>query len=398
VINRWIADAVGLSNHQPKEILMKIVTSAAITAVLLVCIGTAAYDSNGFAATTSAKSSTLARSRVAPHLSVDSMIWHPRRGAPVKTHGASLTSGFVKDVTHLRSGPTADTLEKLRDKLEAFAKISKRGPASVAITLQVVDAFGATSHEEFHNRIAKLPVTISAAPTVDQSGRAGVRRDYFVKGKLKYTFFFSTDRGASHAEVAATNSESTPGNEQTDDTAAGASSSPPAPLARADCDDGDCATQEDIDDAISAVAAMQDDIDADEGEAAAMQSDYCSVTAIDPDLCGSHTHEVSSFDASAQEWGISGPEDAESPLEIWTCRKSPATAFGYATSGNSCAGDGIFAALGVGAWIASKAALWDVVTAVEVSSAGLGAALFGALAAGAMAGYGIGTFINCMAG
>lgn len=128
------------------------------------------------------------------------------------------------------------------------------------LTLQVLDAFASRSHADYHYRISHLPVSKARSQSVDARGQSRSVTTYAVNGVVKLRVVDGTS-GATAAVGA--------GTVAFDDD-------PPQEPCCENCDPGsgsggdDYATQQDRDDAYTALVAIDYDV---ETNAAAVQAD-----------------------------------------------------------------------------------------------------------------------------
>ncbi len=157
---------------------------------------------------------------------------------------------------------------KTRAELMAYGSKSRHGMASVALSLQVLDAVESSSDVEFHERLARLPITISRAAAQDERGRPGIQTEYRVRGILKRARFNlamsqskpSSDENGQGAEGAPAD-----GSVGSWELSSGARS---IGARLTDCEytddnnvywSGECATQQEIDDAAIVYFATESD-------------------------------------------------------------------------------------------------------------------------------------------
>jgi hypothetical protein len=270
-------------------------------------------------------------------------------------------------------------LDSLRRLLVQFGTKSKRGMASVQLSLQVVDALGASTLQEFHERIQKLPIVVRRTPAEDAQGRAGTRVEYLLYGVVRATRFQpSGDQRSAQLQSNAALSVLKQA------TAAGVLGGPSAaddhsPLSLTeDCEYsgdeyfyGPCATQQDIDDAASAAVAMDAEAQGITNEVNQAAADNCN---------GPHPNEMCwESTSNDQQVTFGGPSAHESPYAASCAQK------GYA-----------FAGMGVG-YIIAAAKLWGVISAVNPPASAIGYAV-GAVGIALFAVVGAGVaFKDCLA-
>jgi hypothetical protein len=183
------------------------------------------------------------------------------RRAEIGTPPAPVARAYV-DRT-LRGAATKAELANQRRALLDYGAHSKRGMASVEMTLTVVDALLATTDRDYHAALRRLPVTITRVAQKDSYGRDGVLASYAVRGHVRLAHF-SVNGGSSGASAGSGTAD--------DDSAEGAS---PRETGSTIADDGrrddcwyaetqsyePCATEEELDEALSAVLAAEEDHD-----------------------------------------------------------------------------------------------------------------------------------------
>jgi hypothetical protein len=274
--------------------------------------------------------------------------------------------------------------------------------------LIVLDALGAPTREEYHKRIAQLPVVIKVTPTP-----TGTRRDYLVNGKLKESVFFGKDPVTSGDDSPSTGAG-------TDDPGfAEARSGPNAEepnsmsfTLRDECgytDDygtwsGDCAAQEDIDDLYATMASLSDEVDGVQSDVASAEDDYCSRQIIpDPEdpTCSSDWIELSSLTGAAESDGIGGPFVASEALSTGTCptgiantRADPLDtrhAFG-------CGAEAVEEAAGLVGWVGAHVAASSVGARGALATASeVGWSVAGLIAGAFTFGFTSARYIQCLA-
>jgi len=314
----------------------------------------------------------------------------------------------------LRSMPS-DSIVKWRRLLDKIAKASKRGESAVTLRRIVLYAMTAPSDAEFHSRIAQLPVTITDSAGA-QDGVFGHYRNYGVRGVTRASFFvrdgvgnrnFSRDEDRSWidgegerisvADPALARAENAGGKSMRDCSM----TSPYDNLYY----EGDCATEEDIDDGMAAIAAMDAEINYDYAEAS------CD-PASDPQQCGA------SDDALGPEANVSAPryesvdmredgsENSALPDFVDLSLVSGCTASGpidaagkpdaHGNTRRGCVQQGLDAAAGILGWGLAKYGAYLVLTSVEVPPVGaVVAAVAGSILAGWGAVSGVASYLTC---
>jgi hypothetical protein len=173
------------------------------------------------------------------------------------------------------------TREGIRQVLAVPLKNRK---SDFTLTLAVLDAMSAASEAEAHQLLAKLPIR------VERKIEAGtVTTSVYVRGNIKFTA--ATPLPATHSQETGPSASL----EVADTPSEGAEASPsvlaaPYVVPEADCEidpEDPCATQQNIDDALAAEAALQSDLDSAAGdfsvdEAACYADGCCSYVPTTP--------------------------------------------------------------------------------------------------------------------
>jgi len=184
----------------------------------------------------------------------------------------------------------------MRALLQRYAKGSRRGQASVAMTLQILHAFEASSAGEYHRRISEVPVLVAKSADRDALGREGVRTDYLLNGVLKASRFAALDAGdgTPAADVLERFPDETDEAPVAEITATGILAtgfhgrSWGVPCEYEGWVD-ECATQQEIDDGYVVAIALDAEASAIESEITAEVNAYCAVV---PDDCWSGTNST----------------------------------------------------------------------------------------------------------
>lgn len=163
-----------------------------------------------------------------------------------------------------------DELSQAREKLAQYGSTSDRS-RSVSLSLRVLDAMSAPSEAVYRQRMNELPVTIHRNAERDQLGRDGLVTEYWVKGKKWGSRFEPTtpewkgpsetssiDGGPSATSLELARSEYEPCTYTNEDGTWA----------------GECATQQDIDDGWTQLAALDSDLGSVQSDQAA-DVEYC---------------------------------------------------------------------------------------------------------------------------
>ena len=209
------------------------------------------------------------------------------QGTVIPTADTSFdTPQFLRSIRLMRSIP-ADSIKQLRATLLNYAKATKSDPSSLSMMLTIVDAITATSDDEFHLKIQSLPIQIVRHIRAKRDSVVGIEVEYRLRGVLKARTFRAVEtelkRGAAMLappENAAENATIQLG---------GPSDSFPTTRAitcqyytpDAVLIEGECATQQEIDDALTTLIALDAEIAGAQATVATSSSEYCSSHAAD---------------------------------------------------------------------------------------------------------------------
>ena len=330
---------------------------------------------------------------------------------------------MVIAVRMLRALP-ADSIKSWRRALDRIAATSKRGNASVALRRQLLDAIDAPSTTLFRERLRQLPVSISSVPG-RSGGVDGHHRTYSVQGVTRVTLFFPTrtvadedgenrsaedmsDGSSALLEGEGDMMASTASHDMEKRTASYAASdtfceynSPESGYLS-----GECATQQEIDDAALTIAVLDQEIQM-------QNADVVAEGGCDAfnESCGEPTRDSENDNASALDFtelsmlADAGENDSALGWDVMTFQGFPcesaaldsgANALRGATEIGSCADAAAQAVIGVGAWVGAKVAAYYVMTAaVPPPAAAVGWAIFGAMTTGWAAGSAISSYYTC---
>jgi hypothetical protein len=305
----------------------------------------------------------------------------------------------------MKGGISPDTLANLRAAYREFEKVSKRGDTAFVMTHQVIDALGAPK-EEFHDRIAQLPISIEVSNVGLREGREHTRRDYFVSGKLRFSVFVSVSAADKLDSPAQPSSEWSEPGEEIEELSANLSLSTYCeytdPVTQ-EFFSGDCATQQEIDDGLAAIAAMDSEIEAALIEQEEVHAEYCEaiLMEIDPEEpeedeigCDPSNNAAMQAKQSLQEGPMTGAMSDEESLE--GLQPVSTSDHGVLAVRGECAAQAIFGSIAVITWIGAKYGAVAVMTTAGLPASAVPWAVFGALTTGAAAAYGVATYIQCM--
>ena len=185
-----------------------------------------------------------------------------------KSAAAAISASQATSVRSARRIPE-DSLRTWSMALDKVAARSRRGEASVALRRQLLHALSAPTDELLHSRFAQLPVTIWDSAGYEQ-GVAGNYRNYSVRGKTRVSVFY---RNNAHGEDFTKNSLTGWLEEENQPVDRGSGSGdahspadvPTVTFCEVDTPEtgymsGDCATQQELDEAASALSLIDADV------------------------------------------------------------------------------------------------------------------------------------------
>lgn len=335
----------------------------------------------------------------------ETIIVHDADGSSRKLEGENLSSQVLAQI----GSGSRSSLDSVRKVFVRYGAISKRGKQSVALTLRVIDALQAGSREEFHRIISELPVEVVTSNGTDASGQAGVWREYRVNGIRKLSVFrpFEGEIGGGEISPGPLQLEGEDGVEDGLDIATRAfplnstmgSRSPTCEYTDPDnvYYSGECATQQELDDAAAATAAMVSDVDGVVAEVSADSTSYCLAHQEDYEYCAEqlssvdHSSSLFQYDedgAASELYGLGGPSADCAPTGQLR-GASPVGTFG-------CHGQGVMYASAIANWGFRLFRLNTVVRAVAPPvGAVVDAIAAGILASAAVVGAGM-ILSSCM--
>jgi hypothetical protein len=329
------------------------------------------------------------------------------RVSSTATYAASKSSAeLVSGLRKLREMP-ADSVAKWRRSLDELAKVSRRGRQAVAYRRLILDAVTSGSDQAMHARLAELPVTVSEV-SGSKDGVNGTYRSYAIGGQTHVRLFIATNES--------TRSRPDDSGSITGGPSEATAATPLSDWAfRDDCTTyyggstyiGECATQQDIDDAAASLSALQSEIDGDRAEAQYLcevhPEESCGYYASEDDA-GAATLD----DAPAAAISFSLEDGSESLPALPTIRYvyarvacTPSSELGvtnaFAHDGSErtgCTQQAIDAGIAGVAWIVSKVGAWDVMVNGG-SKTGIGVAVAGAFLSGYALGSAMSSYISC---
>lgn len=295
-----------------------------------------------------------------------------------------------------------DSLQATRARFTRYGALSKRGMASVTMSLQVLDALVAPSLAESRSRLRSLPITVlRRTPTADGQQ---VVVEYRINGRQKSRTF-----GASLVGSANGSGAMWAANTHVRMQGKWLVLAPSATCTYTDPDNvvwsGTCATQQEIDDATLQMIALQEEGD---DIVAETNADWAAACAARPGMCEEPTDDADVAVGSAASFTLTAMSASEaqsdsadfSSLANWgdvnvglgagaatTCA-APADAVGNAIV--SCYANGIAYAGSVAGFGLRIARLSAVLAAAAPPAGAVGEALGWAIVtAGAVAGTAI---------
>lgn len=344
-----------------------------------------------------------------------------QESTPLSNPNPSATQ-LVAGLRALRQLPS-DTILKWRRALDRFAKVSKRGAASVALRTQILDAITASSDEAFHARLAELPVTITDSVGVSSNGAHGVYRNYAVWGITRLSLFSPNRRNAGTplepGEVWLEGDDGDSGVEKQHlltGVVEAASTVDWCEYYSAESGyiEGECATEQELDEAAATIAAMDAELTGAQEEVEL--AEYCLMNPDDHETCSEQTTFYSEPELAGVEaiWALATPSNLEDsrddsfeatafrPLHLNApcafAEPTPADALAPLNTKAvaSCANEAAQAAIGVAAWVGSKFAAAAVMSAAAPPAAAVGWAVFGALTSGWAAASALASYLECL--
>jgi hypothetical protein len=296
---------------------------------------------------------------------------------------------------------TTDSIARLKDAFRRYTQVSGRDHTSFAMTLQVLDALSAPTKEEFHRRIANVPVTISVSPVIGEDGRTRLRKDYFLEGSLRASYFIDTVSAPIHQLAE--------GQLPTGPSDGAMSAGWPSQVNCYYTDPwgtiwtDECATQQEIDDGVAALIVLDYEATRIIDELAQITPDYCAVIGGYPSVLQypEETDEPCYFlDPAAEMESARGP----SVSGLWGNAAAPQSSFMLAsnlcsdtpTSRRPCFMEGVQAGVASAFWIGSKYGAIAVLTSATPTTGAVGWAVFGAAASGFALAGAAASFIACV--
>ena len=302
-----------------------------------------------------------------------------------------------------------DSINAWRRALDRIASSSKRGEQSVAMRRAILRAMSANSDTEFRAAMASLPVAVSDAQG-EERGLSGTSRSYSLNGKVYVTRFIPSESGDEFSAGDA---------RATDFDAEASTSGPSVPETTLDasirletaeeCEPflfedqwyyGECATQQEIDDAIALTIALDAEITADYEEAQSSCLTLYGSPACFYDQDNSLASSVISpiIDNFARTAAFDSPDSAAGSCgsardDVSGSHPEPSSE--NVTQTFDCIGEAIAATGAVGRWIIAKGAAYRLMQGA--TSSGVGAVVFGVTIGGLAAGYTVGSLLNCLA-
>lgn len=280
---------------------------------------------------------------------------------------------FDKAALGVRSPVAASTAElpgpidQLRQELQERQKSANPKAAGVATRLlRWLDIAGAKTASERHEKIRKLPVTITTSPATD--GRDGIVKNYVANGKTRMRRFIPSV--APHTSSTSEEDErlSGPTAEITERWTSEAQEGETC----YDNEPGPCATEEEMEDYDVLLAQTQYELESYESEYNGDYNDYSS-------FCNSNPSNP-----ACQEPDTELLESGPSACEFRGCWGHAAEATGWL----------VFGFVNLGFRVAARAAAASV--SVRLAAAAVSASTAALIGSAFMVGWYIGSFIDCM--
>lgn len=325
----------------------------------------------------------------------------PRVGRGSDATESIKADAAVQELSSLRQIPK-DSIKSWRKSLDLMAHLSKRGEKSVEMRRIILDALAANSDAEYHAIMRRLRDKVSESKKVATvaTSAADVSRPLTAGDVVAKPRFVNAMNVLPNSDVSFAYS---PAASASDGARPGALR--PATLLD-DCSStwegvqyvGECATSEEIANAIASVEALSTELTADYSEARAL----CELTALDgcPAVYRSPSgdHRGSIILASSPSL-VAAPTFAAS---LDNLRGAPCSAPYLVSEGsnepntnNSCALEGLMAGVSMGMWLIAKLGAIDVFR-YGASRNGTIVVVTGILVGGFSAGISIGMWYNCV--
>lgn len=295
--------------------------------------------------------------------SVDSIVTYWNSGA--RKHAVS--SSAPRALGTGGAGLPRESMAAMKGNLEKVSWRFKGGRTDVTLMMRLADALTASTREEYRRHLAALPVTMRTAPVMGHNGIDGFRRDVYVYGARKLSVYFSGGSGhAGRSHSGAIGVASLPSGEMCQDEING------------EIIVDECATDDDLIEAELILAALDYEVEALRSQMNAAVGTYYDF-ALDPELCDCVEPYSFITDVSFLKAG----RDADA-------------GFGAPMLGeDGCAGDGVAAAIAIGTWLLHLDQMIGI-RGSKLTKRFQAHSVFGAVAAAAAVGGGIGTFLECL--
>jgi hypothetical protein len=201
--------------------------------------------------------------------------------------------------------PFMTNVDSLRRKLESILKESPQQREKFAGIIQLLDVMDAKTVAQRHERIRRLPVTIRAWSGIS-AGRQGVWKEFMHRSGRSHRMFFPQNRDTSSGEQVGTLSEQPSHELVSEDAAPNSHGSSRLPWCQyTDINgvfwEGECATEQDMEDLAIMVASAQAEAESLESQAEEEINEYCQMLIVedpeDPEyleMCGDGSRDIPS--------------------------------------------------------------------------------------------------------
>jgi hypothetical protein len=314
-------------------------------------------------------------------------------------------AALVRTGHEWRSVPQ-DSILRWRRGLDNIARNSRRGEQSVAMRRIILSALEAESREDFRKTLGALPVRLTDEAGF-QNGASGTYRSYAVNGVTRVRRFIPSVKESGYSAAQAEEWDTHDGEVRLRG-GPHAEFGEPARAGSQTCSttwdgvqyDGECASQAEIDDALAVIAAMDAEINDDWAEA----QSTCLIVYGEPQSCvfdqdEEEEEEFAAFGSLDGDVSALARRSGPSADESFVFRVTPCVPRNGATTptvSTNCVEQGIAAAVGVIAWVASKVAASSALVQ-GASRSGVVATAVGVTTVGFSAGFGVGTYLACLA-
>lgn len=373
---RWISDDRSASGHSNRR--LGIGTGRNAYLLLIVGSSLACNTDLQLAPLPEHGQPTLVREAVAP----DGISQETEASQPVRRASAPAVIAGVRGEFRRRLRETAGpSLGEWRQSLDEIARVSARGEGAVVMRRIVLESLEADSDADFHRILRRLPRRVAELP--DQ------------RSDLLTNAYGMSEQSARVSGPNAGFFDASP-SDQCSSTWEGVEYV------------GECATQQEIDDATAVMDALEAELNADYAEAQTaclnrFASSECGPSDEEPYEEEDEFHPAADggFDGSV---GLANSLSSKPDMfavfhaEVFV---TPCGGGDLASGSNgdrvgeaSCAGQAVMAVAGVASWILSKRAAWHFIRA-GAAATGVGTVVGGIILGALAAGYGVGDYLVC---